>query len=158
MRSGHRERGIVEVAVRPHRILLEFGNRILAVWRLGLHHRQIAVVPVNGPPGVGSAGLQAGAAVKNNHHILAQVAGLRFLPLLESLASRNHQDDRHDAPSDAEHGQKGAQLVRPQGSQNVTKEICQSHSASLNWTRPSRESKPARTVYPLVNSDTYPAV
>ena len=48
------------------------------------------------PPGMRSTGLQAGATVKNDHHVLAQILGLRFLALFQTFASRDHQDDRHD--------------------------------------------------------------
>ena len=40
-------------------------------------------------------------------------------PDAQPLARGHHQRDRHDAPGDAEHGQRRAQLVRPKGAQGV---------------------------------------
>jgi predicted flavoprotein YhiN len=57
-------------------------------------------------PRMGSAGLQARAAVENNHYVLAQVPGLVFLTLPQSFASRHHEHDRDDPPRNSEHGEK----------------------------------------------------
>jgi len=95
-----------------------------------LHHRQILILPVHQPPGVGSSGLQAGAAVEDNHHVLAEISGLRFLSLSQAFARRHHQYDRHDAPRNAEHSQKCAQLVRPKGAKHIAEKIGESHSSS----------------------------
>ena len=139
MRSGNGECGIVVTAVGTDILLLEFRDRIFAVRRLGLHRRYIRIFPVHGAPGASPAHLQAGASVKNDQDILAQVLGLIFLSLAESFAGRHHQNDGNDPPGDAKHGQKCAQLVSPERSQHIANEITQDH---LVWTRWLPERKP----------------
>ncbi len=73
--------------------------------------------------GARSAGLQAGASVKNDQDVFAQVSGLIFLSLAQSFAGRHHQNDGNDSPGDAEHGQERAQFVRPKGTQHIADEI-----------------------------------
>ena len=45
------------------------------------------------------------------------------LSYAQAFAGRHHQHDGHDAPRNPEHGQKSAQLVGPQGAENVADEI-----------------------------------
>src|SRR6202050_1062095 len=77
-----------------------------------------------------SPGLQAGPSVEDNHYFLPQVPGLLFLSFAQALARRHHQYDRNDSPGNAKHGEKCTQLVRPQRTQHIVKEISQGHSAS----------------------------
>jgi hypothetical protein len=74
-------------------------------------------------PGAGSARLHAGAAVKDDHYILAQISGLFFLAFAQALAGCHHEHDRYDAPRDTEHSEKSAKLVGPQRPQNIDDEI-----------------------------------
>ena len=135
IRTGHRERGIVEIAVYSNRILLKFRNRIFAVRRLRLHHRNILVFPVHDAPGMRAASLQAGAAVEDDHHVFAEISGLFLLAFAQALARRDHEHDRNDAPGDPEHGEEGAQLVRPQGSKNVDNKITHRHDTGLDASK-----------------------
>jgi len=64
--------------------------------------------------------LQTGATVKNDHHIFAQGTRLIFLTLSQTFAGCHHEDNRNDPPSDAEHGEECAQLVRPQCPEYIT--------------------------------------
>ena len=41
----------------------------------------------------------------------------------EALAQANQQQQRTHSPGDAEHGEKGAQLVRPQGAQHFREHV-----------------------------------
>jgi len=104
IRTGHGKRRIVEIAVHPHRVLLEFRNRVFAIRRFRLHYRDILIFPVHDSSGMRPACLQAGAPVKNDHHVLAQVARLFFLPLTQSFAGRHHEHNRDNAPRNPEHG------------------------------------------------------
>src|SRR5208283_503698 len=99
--------------------------------------------------------LQAGAAMENDHHILAQSSGLLLLPFAQALTSRHHQHDRHNPPGNAKHGEECAEFVRPEGSHDVDNEVSQGHRASLTWTRPGREGKPTMPGS-LLLVDTYP--
>src|SRR5579864_1585225 len=92
-----------------------------------------------------AADLQAGASVKDDHHVFAQVAGLFFLALAQAFTGRHHEHNRDDAPGNAEHGEKGAKLVRPEGSQDVDNEIAHRHSTLLDATG-TRKSSPAGLV------------
>src|SRR5205823_12766160 len=70
--TGHQECRIVVVAVDTNVSLLQFRNCILAIGGLGLHCLYVRVFPANQAPSAGSAGLQAGAAVEDDHDVLAQ--------------------------------------------------------------------------------------
>ena len=113
MRSGHGECGIVVTAVSANVVSLELRNGVFAIRRLCLHRGDIRIFPVHFASGARPADLHAGAAVKNDQDIFAQVTGLDFLSLAQPFARRNHQNDGDDAPCDSEHGQKRAQLVGP---------------------------------------------
>jgi hypothetical protein len=41
----------------------------------------------------------------------------------KALASSDHQDDRDHTPGNPEHGQQGADTVRPEGSEDILDEI-----------------------------------
>ena len=143
IRSGHRESCVVEIGVDAHRILLELGDGVFAVRRLGLDHRNVWIVPVHHAARVGAAGLQAGAAMKHNHHVFAEVSRLFFLAFAQAFSGSHHQHNRNDAPRDPEHRKKGAQLVRPQGSQHIENEITNRHVTT--WTQPGTERHPQLT-------------
>ncbi len=65
-------------------------------------------------PSMCSSGLQAGAAVEDNHYVFAEVLGLLFLTFAQPLPGGNHQHNRDNAPGNSEHSKKRAQLVRPE--------------------------------------------
>ena len=64
---------------------------------------QIGIVEVDQASGAGSARLQAGAAVENDHQVFAEVLRLGLADA-QALAGGHHQDDRNDSPGDPEHG------------------------------------------------------
>ena len=136
IRSRHQQCCIVIGAMGTHRVLLQFRNRIFAVRRLGLHERYVGVLPVNGAPGALSPGLQAGAPVKHDHDVLTQILGLIFLPFAQAFSGGNHQHNRHDPPGNSEHREESAQLMRPQGAENVANEIAQHHRQCFGRARP----------------------
>ncbi len=127
VRSGDGERGIVVIAVRTDVVLLEFRNGVLAIGRLSLHRHHIGILPVHDAPGADTAGLHAGASVKNDQNILAQVAGLVFLAYAQAFARRHHQNDGDDSPGNSEHGQERAQLVGPERTQHIANQIAKNH-------------------------------
>ena len=89
-------------------VLLKFRDRVFAVGRLGLNDRNILIFPVHNTSGVSAAGLQAGAAVKDNHHVFAEILGLILLAFAQAFSGRDHEHDGDDAPGDAEHGEECA--------------------------------------------------
>jgi hypothetical protein len=76
--------------------------------------------------------LQAGATVKNDHHILAQRPGLLFLTLPEAFTRCHHENNRYDPPSNAKHRKERAQLMRPQGAKHIANKIAEDHSGFLD--------------------------
>ena len=90
IRSGHQERGIVVIAVCADGLLLQFRNRILTIRALGLHRLNVRVFPMDDPPRARSPGLQAGAPVKHNHDVFAQIPRLVFLALAQTFSGGNH--------------------------------------------------------------------
>jgi hypothetical protein len=113
-------------------ILFELRNGVLAIRRFRLDHGNILGVPVDDATGVRATGLKAGASVKDDHDVFAQVAGLLFLPFAKPLSGGHHQDDGDDAPGDPEHGQKGSQLVRPKRAKYVENQVFQRHDRWLD--------------------------
>ena len=97
----------------------------------------IRIFPVHCASGAGSAGLHAGASVKNDQDVFAQVPGLFFLSFAQAFARRHHQNDGDDAPGDSEHGQKRAQFVGPEGAQHIADEIAQNHCCYGRGRRPN---------------------
>src|SRR5271170_7856977 len=61
----------------------------------------------------------------------------------EAFADRDQQQHRSHAPGNAEHGEKGAQLVRPDGAEDLPESIAQTLHVSFTNTRaPRREFPP----------------
>src|SRR4051812_26679259 len=85
-----------------------------------------------------AAGLQAGAAVEDDHYILAQRSRLLLLSFAQTLSGGDHKHNRDNAPGNPKHREEGAQLVGPQGSQHIDKEIAYCHATG--WTQPGNES------------------
>src|SRR5579859_5670813 len=112
--------------------LLEFRDRVFAVRGFSLHHRDIVILPMHVAASMGAARLQAGTAVKDNHHVLAQVSGLFGLTLSLTLPRGHHEHNRHDAPGNSKHRQECAQLVSPQSPYDIEKQITQGHTKV--WT------------------------
>jgi hypothetical protein len=66
--------------MRADVVLLEFGDGMLAVGRFFPQMRKVRVDPVNQPSRAGSAGLQAGTAVEDDHQIFTERLRLLGLP------------------------------------------------------------------------------
>src|SRR5581483_2170665 len=138
--TGHQEGCGVEGAVRAHIVLTQLRDCILAVRRLLLHIRYVAVLPVYLAAGTLPACLEAGSAVENDHDVFAQRLRLLLLPDAEPLAGSDHQNDGNNAPRDTEHRQERTQLVHPQGSKHVANEIAEEHG---NWTNITAGCEPS---------------
>ncbi len=61
--------------------------------------------------------------MEDDHQVAAQRFSLLGLADAKALAGGNHQDDRNYSPGNPEHGQQGADSVRPKGSEDVLDEI-----------------------------------
>ncbi len=70
-----------------------------------------------------ATGLQAGAAMEDNHEVAAQGLGLLRLADAQALAGGDHQDDRDHPPGNPKHGQHGAHAVRPEGAEHILDEV-----------------------------------
>jgi len=71
-----------------------------------------------------SAALDGGnTAGEGEHNVLAQVLQLPRLTAAEALTQADKQEQRSDAPGDAEHGEKRAQFVGPQGGQRLANDF-----------------------------------
>ena len=73
---------------------------------------------------VSAAGLRAAfdggnAAGEGEHDVLAEILQLLGLAAAKALAQADQQEQRSDAPGDAEHGEKRAQFVGPEGGQRL---------------------------------------
>src|SRR5579862_4766864 len=112
--------------------LLQLWNCVLAIRGLSLHHGNVGILPVNHPPCAGSTGLKAGASVENDHDVLAERRGHFRLAYTQPFTGPNHQHNRDDSPSDAEHGEERAKLMSPKGPQYIANKIAQNHLQ--HWT------------------------
>src|ERR1700675_1705989 len=122
-RSGYGEGGRVVSGVGSYRVLLKFRNRVLAIGGFLLKMGNIGIGPVHQAAGARTASLQAGADMEDDHQVAAQGFGLLGLADAKAFSGGDHQDDRDHSPGDSEHGQQGADSVRPKGSKDVLDEI-----------------------------------
>jgi hypothetical protein len=77
---------------------------------------------------VSAAGLSAAfdggdAPGEGEHDVLAEILQLLRLPAAEALAQADQQEQRSDAPGNAEHGKKRAQLVGPERGQRLANDF-----------------------------------
>src|SRR5215813_7273706 len=103
--------------------LPELRDDVLAVGRFFTDHGEVHIIEAYTAPGAAAPGLHAGASGKDDHHITAKGAGNFCLSDAKTLAGRNHQHNRDDPPRDTKHGEKCAQLVRPEGMECVDDEV-----------------------------------
>src|SRR5581483_7538889 len=120
--------------------LLQLWNGVFTIRSFGLHGSNIGIFPMYNSPGTRTARLQAGSAMKNNHHVLAASLGLRFLSFFKPFASRHHQHNRDDSPGNTKHRKKCAQLMRPHGAQHIADEIPNDHFAARLIGRGPRQN------------------
>ena len=71
--------------MRENGILFEFRDCVFAIDRLGLHHWNILIFPVNQASGVYPPGLQAGTAVEDDHNVFAEIFCLLLLAFPKPL-------------------------------------------------------------------------
>ena len=70
-----------------------------------------------------AAGHGRNAAGKNEHNILAKLGEVLILAAAKALPEAHKQQQRPNAPGNAEHGQKRAQLVRPQCGERLPNDV-----------------------------------
>src|ERR1700676_1492694 len=104
------------------------GHHVLAGGRLFRHLEIVVLHPVNHPAGARPAGLHAGAAGEDDHHVLAEGLLISLDTYAEAFAGGDHHSDGDNSPGDAEHGQQRAPLVRPQRSQRVFEQVAKGHA------------------------------
>jgi hypothetical protein len=99
---------------------------------------------LDAPPGASATGLKAGASGEDDHQVAAEILRDFGLTNAQALARRHHQDNRDDAPGDAEHGERGTQLVRPKCLEYIADEVAENHEQQI--TR-RLDAGPARWLY-----------
>ena len=77
---------------------------------------------------VSAAGLRVAfnrrdASGEGEHDVLAKVLQLPGLAAAEAFTQTHQQEQRSHAPGDAEHGEKRAQFMRPQGGQGLANDF-----------------------------------
>jgi len=85
--------------------------------------------------------------VKDDHDVFAQGFCDFGLAHAQAFSGSDHEHDRHHPPGDAKHGQKRAQLMRPQGPDHIADEVSEDHP--WHWTAHPGECEPgAQTKLP----------
>src|SRR5664280_2300719 len=74
---------------------------------------------------------------------MAQVLCDLGLAHAQALARRDHQHNRDDAPGNAEHGERGTQLVRPQSLEDIANEVAENHEMAAR----ALDAGPAKELY-----------
>jgi len=64
-----------------------------------------------------------GTAGPDEHHVLAEAVELLAVAGAEAFPQADQQEQGTDSPGDSEHGQKRAQLVRPQGTKGLAEDV-----------------------------------
>ena len=113
------------VRARDANIALEFGCDTVDQIALAPDVFDIGIVEPDAAAGALSARLQFRAAAEQDDDVLAQRLRVVALAFLEAVAHRDDQHDRRDAPGDAGHGEKGAQLVAEQTLDDLPEELGQ---------------------------------
>ncbi len=103
------------------------GRHPLAIGGVVLKDRNVAVQILDLPPGAGPTGLKAGAPGEDDHQVATEILRDFCLADAQTFSGGDHQHDRDDAPGDSEHGERCAQLVRPERLENVADEVAQNH-------------------------------
>src|SRR6266700_4322521 len=84
------------------------------------------VISISGIPGAAGA-LAAcdgrNAPWENEENVGTELFQVLFLPAAKALAESHQKQQRTHSPGDAKHGEKRAQLVRPQGGQRLADNI-----------------------------------
>ena len=105
--------GIVVKAADLRAFALEFRQDVSAGSGFLLNGEDVGRRPPHLPPGPQTPGLHARPPLEEDHQILGKGLLLPLLTDAQTFTSRHHQSNGNNPPSDAEHRQKGAQLVCP---------------------------------------------
>src|ERR1039457_4100763 len=77
--------------MRTHRVLFKLRDRVLTIGCLLLKMNDVGINPMHQSSRPRAAGLQAGAAMEDNHEVAAQGLGLLRLADAQALAGGDHQ-------------------------------------------------------------------
>ncbi len=66
-----------------------------------------------------------GGAGEDEADVLADLGELALIAGAEAFAEADEQEQRAHAPGDAEHGEEGAQLVRPERAEGLSQKVAQ---------------------------------
>ena len=97
------------------------------VRRLALNVEVILVSQLVGVSGAHVSGDGWGTTGEHEHDVFAQRIHFLSVARAETFAQSNQQEQRTHSPCDPEHGEEGAQLVRPQGAQHLPKDFEKDH-------------------------------
>ena len=72
----------------------------------------------------GKAAIEHGrAAPEDEHHVLTQRGQLLLVAAAKAFSHPNQEQQRPDAPRNAEHGEERTQLMRPQGAHGLPEDV-----------------------------------
>ena len=100
----------------------------------------VAVSEVIGLSGLQAARNRGNAPREDEHDVLAEGREFACLPAAEAFAQADQKKQRAHTPGDAEHGQKRAQLVRPQRGQRLPHDV--EEGSHRFWLPDSDSGKP----------------
>src|SRR5258708_34041575 len=83
----------------------------------------ISICEVPGAAGALAACDRRNATWENEENVGTELFQVLFLPAAKTLAESHQKQQRTDSPGDPKHGEKRAQLVRPQCGQRLTDDI-----------------------------------
>ena len=127
---------------RANVFAVEHGRNILEQASLGADGEVILVSEMVGAAGLSAAFHRGDTSGEGEHDVLAKVAQLLRLTAAEAFSHTNQQEERSDAPGNAEHGKKRAELVGPEGGQGLANDFDQhphdwSRRALPGWAKVS---------------------
>ena len=111
------------IADRANVFAIEHGRNVLMRARLAANGEVILISEMVGAAGLRAAFDRRDASGEGKHDVLAEILQLLRLPAAEAFAQTDQQEQRSDAPGDAEHGEKRAQLMGPEGGQRLANDF-----------------------------------
>ena len=104
-------------------LAVEYRGKILERASLAADGEVILISEMVSAAGLSAAFDGGDAAGEGEHDVLAEILQLLRLPAAEALAQPDQQEQRSDAPGNAEHGEERAELVGPEGGQRLANDF-----------------------------------
>src|SRR6202034_2138382 len=104
----------------------------------------VLVSEVIGLSGLCAAFNSGNAPGKHKHNVLSECGQLLLLAAAKTFSQAHQEEQRADAPGDSEHGEEGAQIVRPEGRERLADNGAQ--HAHKGMTENHAPTPPGRSV------------